>query len=66
MTDPYPPEGEWDRARAFRAVVLTLAPRLLKYGTSEGTGFEGCVQLLEAEVETRVLPRKFVRRQMVG
>jgi hypothetical protein len=60
MTDPWPAE-QIDRRTHMRAVSLMLAPRLLKYGTSEGTEFETCVQLLEAEVETRRVFRKFLR-----
>jgi hypothetical protein len=61
MSDPYPPES-FDPRGQYRAVVLMLAPRLLKQGTSEGTGFESVVQLLEGEVETRVVRRYQVRR----
>ena len=64
MTDPFPMD-QFNPQSHFRAVVLTLAPRLLKYGTSEGTNFEGCVQLIEAEVETRILPRRYVTRRPV-
>jgi hypothetical protein len=60
MTDPWPMEPI-DRRTHMRAVSLMLAPRLLKYGTSEGTEFENYVQLLEAEVETRTVLRKFAR-----
>jgi hypothetical protein len=46
----------------MRVVLLTLSPRLLKFGTSEGTGFEFCTQILEGEVETGIVPRKVGRR----
>jgi hypothetical protein len=66
MTDPFPPE-QFDPRTHCRAVWLNLAPRLMKHGTSEGTNFDSCVQLLEGEVETRVMPRKFaVRRQVIN
>lgn len=66
MTDPYPPEHFDPRTQA-RTVWLNLAPRLIKHGTSEGTNFDSCVQLLEGEVETRIVPRKFaVRRQAMN
>ena len=62
MTDPFPAE-QFNPSSHFRAVILTLAPRLLKYGTSEGTNFESCTQLIEAEVETRILQRRFAPRR---
>jgi len=66
MTDPFPAE-HFDPRTQVRAVWLNLAPRLMKHGTSEGTNFDSCVQLLEGEVETRIVPRKFaVRRQVVN
>jgi hypothetical protein len=66
MTDPYPPDSHDSRTHS-RTVWLNLAPRLIKYGTSEGTNFDTCTQLLEGEVETRIAPRKFaVRRQAVN
>jgi len=60
MTDPFP-LAEFDRRTQNRVVHLMLAPRLLKYGTSEGTEFETHVQLLEAEVETKIVSKKFSR-----
>lgn len=39
----------------MRVVCLMLTPRLFKYGTNEGTAFETCAQLLEAEVETKIV-----------
>jgi hypothetical protein len=62
MTDPFPAD-QFNPSSHFRAVVLTIAPRLLKYGTSEGTNFEACTQLIEAEVETKILPRRYVSRR---
>ena len=38
-----------------RAVVLTLAPRLLKHGTGKETGFDSFVGVLDTEVETKVM-----------
>jgi hypothetical protein len=66
MTDPFPPEP-YDPRTHMRTVWLNLAPRLIKIGTSEGTNFDSCVHLLGAEVETRIVPRKFaVRRQVMN
>jgi hypothetical protein len=57
MTDPYPMPQDFDPHLHYRIVYLSLAPRLVKYGTSEGTNFEACTQLLEEEVETRGVSR---------
>lgn len=58
MTDPYPfSPDQMDSRSQNRAVVLTLAPGLLKYGTSEGTGFDYHTQVLETEVETRIVSK---------
>lgn len=65
MTDPFPPE-HFDPRTHFRTVLLNLAPRLVKHGTSEGTNFDTCVQLLEGEVETRIMPKKFAARRQVN
>ena len=66
MTDPFPPE-QFDPRTHVRTVWLNLAPRLIKHGTSEGTNFDTCVQLLDGEFETRIMPRKFaVRRQVIN
>jgi len=66
MTDPFAPE-HFDPRTQCRTVWLNLAPRLIKHGTSEGTNFDVCVQLLEGEVETRIMQRKFaVRRQVMN
>jgi len=61
MTDPFATPRDFDPHLHYRIVCLNLAPRLVKYGTSEGTNFENCTQLLEAEVET-----KFVSRSSFG
>jgi hypothetical protein len=66
MTDPFP-QDHFDPRMQVRTVWLSLAPRLIKHGTSEGTNFDSCVQLLEGEVETKIMPRKFaVRRQVMN
>lgn len=64
MTEAHPPE-QFDPRTHFRAVWLNPAPRLMKHGSSEGTNFDSCVQLLEGEVETKVMPRKFAARRQV-
>jgi hypothetical protein len=64
MADPWPAQ-QFDSRTHFRAVVLTIAPRLLKYGTSEGTNFDTATQLIEAEVETKIMPKKYVPRRSV-
>ena len=65
MTDIYAVEP-FDPQTHFRAVVLTVAPRLLKHGTSEGTNFETMTQLIEAEVDTRIMRRRHVARRPIG
>lgn len=62
MTEPWVVEEFNPRTHA-RVVVLGVAPRVIKFGSSEGVGFEGCTQLLEGEVETRVVLRKGAARR---
>jgi hypothetical protein len=44
-----------DEKRETRIVILTLAPGLFKYGTSEGTNFETGIPIVKTEVETGIL-----------
>jgi len=50
--------GPLDEKKEARCVVLTLAPGLFKYGTSEGRDFEVCSTIMKTDVQTRVLPLK--------
>lgn len=57
MTDRFQLLEDFDPQMHHCIVSLTLAPGLMKYGTTEGTDLEACTQLLEAEVETKTFPR---------
>lgn len=50
--------GPLDEKKEARCVVLTLAPGLFKYGTSEGRDFEVCSTIMKTDVQTRVLSLK--------